>query len=180
MGFCLFNNIAIAARHAIKEHGLARVAIVDWDVHHGNGTQEIFYKDGSVLFFSTHQHPWYPGTGTRTEIGEGKAEGLILNEPLASGSGEREILAAFHERLLPAMDIFRPDLILISAGFDSKKGDPLGHFRLTDQNFAEMTRLLMEAAARHCAHRIVSVLEGGYNLEGLGSAVKSHVSQLQS
>lgn len=180
MGFCLFNNVAIAARHAQKHHGLKRVAIIDWDVHHGNGTQDIFYNDGSVLFFSTHQHPWYPGTGLRQETGEGKAEGLILNEPLASGSGPTEILGAFRQRLLPALEKFRPELILISAGFDSRHGDPLGHFRLRDEDFAEMTRILMDAAARYCGEKIVSALEGGYNLEGLGPAVKAHVSQLQA
>ena len=154
------------------------MAIVDWDVHHGNGTQEIFYEDGSVLFFSTHQSPWYPGTGHAGETGEGKGAGLTINRPFPAGSGRTEILAAFRESLLPALENFRPDLILISAGFDSRAGDPLGQFRLTDADFSEMTRLLTDAAARLCGDRLVSVLEGGYNLEGLGPAVKTHVTAL--
>lgn len=179
MGFCLFNNVAIAARHAQRNRGLERVAIVDWDVHHGNGTQEIFYEDSSVLFFSTHQRPWYPGTGAHSETGEGTGDGFTVNLPFPAGSGSREILGAFREQVIPKIHEFRPELILISAGFDSRVGDPLGDFRLTDEDFFEMTSLLCDMAARHCDGRLVSVLEGGYNLDGLGSAVKAHVSALQ-
>lgn len=179
MGFCLFNNVAIAARHAQRNRGLERVAIVDWDVHHGNGTQEIFYKDNSVLFFSTHQRPWYPGTGAHSETGDGAGEGFTVNLPFPADSGRKEILGAFREQVIPKIDDFRPELILISAGFDSRLGDPLGDFRLTDEDFSEMTSLLCDIAARHCGGRVLSVLEGGYNLDGLGPAVKAHVSALQ-
>jgi acetoin utilization deacetylase AcuC-like enzyme len=178
MGFCLFNNIAIGARHAQKKHGAARVLIADWDVHHGNGTQDIFYRDGSVLFFSTHQSPWYPFTGHAEETGEGKGKGCTINSPLPAGSGMKEISAAFRKKLLPAAEKFKPDLVMISAGFDSRKDDPLGQFTLTDEDFATLTKLLMKFADEHCAGRIVSVLEGGYNLSGLASAVTSHVRAL--
>ncbi|MEJ7608852.1 MAG: histone deacetylase [Bryobacteraceae bacterium] len=128
MGFCIFNNIAIAARQARAKFGYDRVLIVDWDVHHGNGTQDVFYSDGSVLFFSTHQAPWYPGTGAQDERGEGKGKGLIVNCPLPAGAGRAEVMGAFKQKLVPAADAFRPDLVLISAGFDSRLGDPLGKF----------------------------------------------------
>lgn len=175
MGFCLFNNIALGARYAQRKHGMGRVLIADWDVHHGNGTQDIFYEDAAVFFFSTHQSPWYPGTGHPDEIGRGEGKGTTLNCPFPVGAGRDEIVSAFEQRLVPAMHDFRPDLVMISAGFDSRLGDPLGGFRLSDADFAELTRLLRQIAYTTGCGRIVSVLEGGYNLTGLQSAVAAHV-----
>jgi acetoin utilization deacetylase AcuC-like enzyme len=149
-------------------------------VHHGNGTQDIFYADPSVYFFSTHQWPLYPGTGRSDETGAGPAEGTTMNFPFPAGSGRAEILGAFRQALIPAMEAYRPELVLISAGFDSRVGDLLGRFTLTDEDFADLTGAAMEIAERHSAGKVVSMLEGGYALEGLGSAAAAHVRTLTS
>ena len=180
MGFCVFNNIAVGARHAARAHGVERILIADWDVHHGNGTQEVFWSDGSVLFFDTHQHPWYPGTGDPNETGEGKGRGRIMNRPFPAGAGRDEILGAFRTGLVPAAERFRPELVMISAGFDSRAGDPLGKFTLTDADFAELTAVVVEIARQHARGRIVSVLEGGYSRDGLARAVGAHLERLSA
>ena len=175
MGFCIFNNAAIAARYAQQKHGIERVAIVDWDVHHGNGTQDIFYADPSVFYFSTHQSPLYPHTGATAETGEAEGLGATLNCPLPAGSGMEQIAAAFDQKFLPAMARFKPQLVIISAGFDSRIDDPLGGFLLTDEDFVALTQKLLALADQHADGRLLSVLEGGYNIDGLAAAVVSHV-----
>ena len=180
MGFCLFNNAAIAARYAQVHYGADRVLIIDWDVHHGNGTQEIFYRDPSVFYFSTHQYPYYPGTGSAGERGLDKGEGTTLNIPLAAGTSASAHREAFAEALKTIENAFPPDLIIVSAGFDSRRGDPLGGLLLEDIDFDEMTGQVMDMADRNASGRVVSVLEGGYNLDTLGETVRTHLAALSS
>ncbi|GLS44734.1 histone deacetylase family protein [Methylobacterium brachythecii] len=174
MGFCLFSSAAIAALYAKKRHGLERVAVLDFDVHHGNGTQRVFWDDDSLFFGSTHQMPWFPGTGAVSERGVGN----IHNAPLRAGDDGEIFREAFGQAILPALDAFRPDLIVISAGFDAHEDDPLGQLRLNEADFAWATHVINEAAHRHCGGRVVSMLEGGYNLAALGRSTAVHVEAL--
>jgi acetoin utilization deacetylase AcuC-like enzyme len=176
MGFCFLSNAAIGAHYARARHGAGRVAVVDFDVHHGNGTQRIFWTDKDLFYGSTHEMPLFPGTGAVSETGEGN----IFNAPLKAGDGGDAFRAAMRERVLPALDAFRPDLIIVSAGFDAHLSDPLAHLRLTEPDFAWITEVIMQLAARRCDGRIVSVLEGGYDLGALARSAAAHVGALMS
>ena len=178
MGFCLFNNVAIAARYIQEKHRLNKILIIDWDVHHGNGTQEIFYDDPTVFYFSVHQHPLYPGTGLPDEHGHKKGDGYTLNCPLSPGKGDLEYASLFEKSLKPAVTAFCPDFILISAGFDAHRDDPLANMQVTEDGFGEMTRQTIRWAAQHSKGRVVSCLEGGYNLTALAQSVESHIKHL--
>jgi acetoin utilization deacetylase AcuC-like enzyme len=172
MGFCLFNNVAVGARYAQRKHGIERVAILDWDVHHGNGTQHTFEDDPSVLFISLHQYPFYPGSGASVERGIGKGEGFTVNIPMIAGSGESEYIAAFQTTVIPKLKEYSPGLLIISAGFDAHRDDPLAGMNLTESSFARMTRMIMGIAPT------VSVLEGGYNHKATALSVEAHLRAL--
>jgi acetoin utilization deacetylase AcuC-like enzyme len=179
MGFCLFNNVAVGVRYLQKKYGIKKVAIIDWDVHHGNGTQDIFYDDPNVFYFSTHQYPFYPGTGLVDEKGFNQGQGTTLNCPISSGENSREeIFDAFKNQLVPALDAFKPEFIFISAGFDSHYADPIGSFNLKEDDFAELTRIVVQLADKYAKGRIVSVLEGGYHLEAIARSAVNHVKAL--
>ncbi len=179
MGFCIFNNIAVGARYLLEKYGMKRVLIVDFDLHHGNGTQHSFYGDSSVLYFSTHQYPYYPGSGWYEEVGEGEGKGYTVNVPLSYGMGDDDYVHIFREVLVPVSDRFKPEMVLVSAGFDTYFDDPLGGMSVTEAGFGAMTRILLEIAAKHCNGRLVCALEGGYDLRGLASSVKAMIMELK-
>lgn len=178
MGFCIFNNIAVGAAYAIEKKGVGKVAIIDWDVHHGNGTQKMFYNSDKVLYISLHQFPHYPGSGSERETGMAQGEGCNINLPMPSGAGDEEYRKAFEKRISPALEEFVPDLIFISAGFDAHRNDPLAGINLSTEFYGEMTSIIRSAANRYCDGRIVSVLEGGYNLDILKESVAIHLTEL--
>jgi acetoin utilization deacetylase AcuC-like enzyme len=172
MGFCFFNNVALAAHYALNHYKLERIAIVDWDLHHGNGTQDAFYEDPRVLFISTHQYPHYPGTGGIREVGHGPGEGFNINVPLAAGAGDAEYICVFNRLVYPLLEAYQPQLILVSAGFDAHEKDPLGGMNLTEDGYEAMVKVLMRSALQLCADRLLLVLEGGYHLGALRNSVK--------
>ncbi len=178
MGFCIFNNIAVAAAYLLEEKRVPRIAIVDWDVHHGNGTERMFFEDDRVLYISMHQYPHYPGTGNADTVGAGAGAGYTINLPMRAGAGDREYLAAFRERIIPAIDDFAPAFILVSAGFDGHAEDPLAGTLLSTAAFGRMTALVRGSAEKHCGGRIVSTLEGGYDLAALADSVEAHIAAL--
>ncbi len=180
MGFCIFNNIAIAAAYAIEKEFIKKVLIVDWDVHHGNGTQNIFYERDDVYYFSIHQSPLFPGTGSATETGSGKGKGFTLNVPLNGGQGDKIYMEVLSESLSKIEQTFSPDLILISAGFDAHISDPIGGMNVTDKGFAEMTETIVQFADKHCQGKVISMLEGGYDLEGLAGSLNEHLTILKT
>jgi len=180
MGFCLFNNLAVCARYLQNKHKVVKVLIVDWDVHHGNGTQSIFYADPSVFYFSVHEYPYYPGTGAESEKGRGKGKGYTLNVPLLARSGDEEYIRAFREKLVPAADRFEPAIVLISAGFDAHVNDPLAAMCMTEDGFAELTQIVKDIAEKHSSGRIISVLEGGYDLRTMPASVLRHLKVLMA
>ena len=177
-GFCVFNNVAIGAMHAILKHRLKRVMIVDWDLHHGNGTQSIFYKEPRVLYFSTHQYPYYPGTGSMQEIGQGKGEGFTINVPLQAGASDASYVNIFRKILEPVALEYKPELVLLSAGFDAYFNDPLGGMRITPYGFAALSRILINIADKCCKGRFVAVLEGGYHVAGLAKSAKCVLEEM--
>ena len=178
MGFCLFNNVAVTAAHLLEARGLSRVAIIDFDVHHGNGTQDIFYRDGRVLYFSTHQHPFYPGTGYYNETGEGAGQGAIVNVPLPAGCGDEPYLRAYREVCAPAVRRFRPEVVLVSAGFDAHFADPLAQMLLSAWGYFQIASLLRELAGELCEGRIVYALEGGYDHTALAWSVHACIDTM--
>lgn len=178
MGFCLFNNVGVAAEYLIQKHGFKRVAVVDYDVHHGNATQHMFYDREDIFYFSTHRFPFYPGTGAAGETGRGAGAGYTLNIPMAAGSGDEEYLRVFRDQLIPALREYRPDFLLISAGFDAHRLDPLGGMRVSDEGFAQMTGQLEAVAQEFCGGKSVYTLEGGYDLTGLAGSVEQVIGLL--
>ena len=178
LGFCLFNNIAVLARYLQNTHGISKIAIIDWDVHHGNGTQHLFEEDPSVLYVSTHQYPFYPGTGSYSETGIGKGSGSTLNCPMPAGATDQDYELAFTQQILPKIDQFKPEFILISAGFDAHQADPLANINLSTESFGWMTERVMEKANQYCNNRVISLLEGGYNLNALPKCIGKHLEIL--